>query len=108
MNLTIYHLNKNRKLPGGVLTHVNDFTITRMGVFIEKILDGVSRLMTVSQVDKDRFKYMGQDIEAFENNIEISMLEYEDSLEDVVDIRKAQERYDPLSDTEKNLYQKMT
>ena len=70
------------------MTHVDDFTLVRTEEFVEKILVSVLGQMTVSKVERDKLRSTGFDVEALTNNIEISMQECINSLENVEDIRK--------------------
>ena len=72
------------------MTHVDDFTLVRTEEFLEKILVSVLGQMTVSKVERDKLRSTGFDVEALTNNIEISMQECINSLENVEDIRKTQ------------------
>ena len=55
---------------------------------MEKILVGVTCQMTVSKVERNKFRYTGLDAEALGNSIKISMQQYVNTLEIVEDIRK--------------------
>merc|ERR1712055_1227723 len=103
-----YYLHRDGKLHGAVLTHVDYFTLAGTEEFLRMVLDGVSGRMVVSKVEKDKFRYTGLDIRALEDGVEISMKDYVDSLEDVGEIRKADNRNDPLSAMELKEYRKMT
>ena len=70
------------------MTHVGDFTLVRTEEFVEKILVSVLGQMTVSKVERDKLRSTGFDVEALTNNIEISMQECINSLENVEYIRK--------------------
>ena len=70
------------------MTHMDDFTLVRTEEFVEKILVSVLGQMTVSKVERDKLRSTGFDVEALTNNIEISMQECINSLENVEDIRK--------------------
>ena len=63
-------------------------------IFMEKILDGLFNLMTVSKVEWDKFRYTGLNVEALNDSIEVSMQEYVISLKDVEYIRKTETLYD--------------
>ena len=56
-----YYLHKHVELQGVALTHVNDLILTENEDFIEKISDGIAHILTVSKVDKDKFRFTGWD-----------------------------------------------
>ena len=56
------------------------------------ILKSVLEQMMISKVDIDKFRYVGLGVEATKKGIKISMQDYINSLEDVVDIRKTDTR----------------
>ena len=56
--------------------------------------------LTVSQIEKDVFHFTGLDIKVVEDGIEISMDDYTDSLKDIREIRKTEDRYEVLSELE--------
>ena len=51
---------------------------------------------------------MGLDIKSVETGIEISMEDYSKSLKDILEIRKTDDRMEPLTKLEMKLYRKMT
>ena len=54
-----HYENKNGKLMGLNLSHVNDFTIAGEDEFVERIVKGIERKFTVSKVEKDEFRFIG-------------------------------------------------
>ena len=91
-----------------VLTHFNDFTVTRTRKIMEKILDDVFEQMTVWKGETYTFKDTCIDIKALKDRNEISIQDYVDRHENIVDIRKAKSRHNLLLDTEIKLYGKIT
>ena len=65
---------------------MDDFSLAGTGEFLKMVLDGVSEKMTVSKVERDKFRFTGLDVHGMKEGIEISMDDYVDSLEDVKDI----------------------
>ena len=55
---------------------------------IEKISKGIADALTVSKVEKDKFRFMGWDIE-YEDVIKVLMINYAQSWKDITEIRKA-------------------
>ena len=62
----------------------------------------------VSKVEEDTFRYTGLYVKIVKDGIEISMEEYSKSLKDKGDIRKTDNRNEPLTKLEMKLYWKMT
>ena len=50
---------------------------------------GISDSLTVSKVERDRFRFTGWDIERFEDQVKVSIKDYANSLKDITEIRKA-------------------
>ena len=92
---------------GAVITHVDDFTLAGTEDFIKEVLETISRELTVSKIERDRFRYTGIDVSAVEDGIEIQMEDYVDSLEEVKEIQKADKDED-LTKVELKEYRKMT
>ena len=64
--------------------------------------------LTISKVEEDKFRYTGLDVNVISDGIEISMEEYAKSLQNITEIRKVEDRNEPLNKEEMKLYQKMT
>ena len=71
--LHFYSKNKEGRLRGAVLSHVDDYTITGEEEFVERIVSGISDRFTVSKVEKDKFRFTGLDVEAEKGKVEIPM-----------------------------------
>ena len=52
-------------------------------VFINEVLETVSRELTVSKIERDNFRYTGIDVKTVNDGIEVEMKDYVDSLEEV-------------------------
>ena len=102
-----YFLHENGRLQGAVLTHVDDFSLAGTSEFVDKVIRQVEQQLTVSKVEKDKFRFTGLDISAVEDGIEIAMADYVKSMEDVKDIRKA-DRDEELASLEMKEYRKIT
>ena len=74
---------------GAVITHVHDFTLAGTENFIKEVLETVGKELTVSKIERDKFRYTGIYIFAINDRIEIEMEDYVDSLEEIKEIRKA-------------------
>ena len=61
-----YYLQEDGDFKGGVITHVDDFTIARTTGFIRDILKTVKEELTIFKVEHDNFRYTGKDISAEE------------------------------------------
>ena len=92
---------------GAFITYVNDFTLAGTEEFIKEVLETVGRELTVSQIERDKFRYTGIDVSAVEDGLEIEMEDYVESLEEVKEIRKA-DRDEDLTKAELKVYRKMT
>ena len=103
-----YYLHRDGDLIGGVITHVDDFTIAGTDDFIKEILKAIEDELTISKVEKDNFRYTGQDISTAEDgSIVIKMQDYVDSLEDIKEICQT-DKGEPLTKTEMKKYRKVT
>ena len=78
-----YYLHRNGDLMGAVITHVDDFTLAGTKEFIKEVLEAVERELTVSKIEKDKFRYTGIDVSTVGDGIEIEMEDYVESLEEV-------------------------
>ena len=92
---------------GVVITHVDDFTLAGTEQFIDKVLEVINKELTVSKVEKDSFRYTRMDLCAVDDGIEISMEDYVDSLEEIKEIRNADQE-DDLTRLELKQYRKIT
>ena len=54
-----YYLHRNGELIGTVITHVDDFTLAGTNVFVDEVIDTVSRDLTVSKKEKENFRSTG-------------------------------------------------
>ena len=68
----------------------------------------VQEELTVSKIEEDVFHFTGLDNKSVETGIEISMEDYSKSLKDILEIRKTDDRMEPLTKLEMKLYRKMT
>ena len=75
-----YYLHRDGELLGAVITHVDDFTLAGTENFIKEVLETISRELTVSKIEKEKFRYTGIDVSAVDNGIEVQMEDYVDSL----------------------------
>ena len=103
-----YYLNIEGRLHSGVITHVDDFNLAGTPDFIKDVISVVEKEVTVSKVKENIFRFTGLDVKAVETGIEISMEDYSNSLKDVTQIRKMDDRSEPLTKIEMKLYRKMT
>ena len=102
-----YNLHRNGELMGAVITHVDDFILAGTEDFIKEVLETISRELTVSKIEKDKFRYTGIDVSVVEDGIEVEMEDYVDSLEEIKEIQKA-DRDEDLTKAELKEYRKMT
>ena len=71
-----YYLHRDGILKGGIIMHVDNFTIAGTSDFIKDVLDMVETELTISKVKKDNFHFTGLDIFTVEDGIEIEMADY--------------------------------
>ena len=64
-------MNEQGKLQGAVLTHIDDFTIAGNDNFIEKVKKVISDTLTISKMEKDKFRFTSWDIEKYEDQIKV-------------------------------------
>ncbi|XP_068214069.1 uncharacterized protein [Palaemon carinicauda] len=88
-----------------VITHVDDFSIAGTKEFVNELTEKVQSVLTVSKVEKDSFRLTGIDIQMTRDEIVISMENYDNSIKDIQDIRKAKPD-DPLTKQENKVYRK--
>ena len=100
-----YYLHQDGELMGGVITHINNFTLTGTEDLIKEVLKTISRELTISKIERDNFRYTGTDILMVKDGIEIEMDDYVNGLKDIKEIRKV-ERDEDLTKNEIKEYQK--
>merc|ERR1712112_631426 len=103
----VYYEHKDGELKGLILSHVDDFTIAGRPEFVDRIVTGIKGKFTVSKVEKDNFRFIGLDVKTKNNQIEISMEDYADSITEIEEIRKAG-REERLTKVELKEYRKYT
>ena len=103
-----YYSNVEGSLQGAILTHVDDFYIAGTPDFVKRVIDHIGRELTVSKIEEDCFRFTGLDIKKVDNGIKVSMEDYTNSLEDIKEIRKVEDRNEPLTKLEMKEYRKMT
>ena len=81
-----YYRNIDGDFHGAVLTHVDDFELTGTNDFVEEIIKVVEKELTISKVEEDKFRYIGLDVNAVSDGIDIFMEEYAKSLQNLTEI----------------------
>jgi hypothetical protein len=79
-----------------ILTHVDNFNVAGTCKFVDSVIEVLNTELKVSKVEKNKFRFMGVDIEKTANGIEISMEDYAKSMEKIEEIRIAKPD-DPLT-----------
>ena len=102
-----YYENKNGKLLGAVLSHVDDFIVAGKDEFVDRIVKGVSSEFTVSKTEKDEFRFTGLDVKTKGKEIEVSMEENARLVELIEEIRRA-DKEEKLTQVELKEYRKYT
>ena len=103
----VYYQHKNGKLIGMILSHVDDFTITGTSEFVNRIVEGLKKIFTISKIEENNFRFTGLDVKTNDEQIEISMEDYADSINEIKEIRKAN-RTEKLTKAELKEYRKYT
>ena len=81
-----YYRHKDGQLEGMILSHVDDFNMAGTKKFLEDIRTMLKTELSVSKVEKNKFRFTGVDIEKTEEGITISMEDYANSLEFIKEI----------------------
>ena len=84
-----YYRQKDGQLEGMILSHVDDFNMAGKEKFLDEIRSMLKTELSVSKVEKNKFRFTGVDIEKTEEGITISMDDYANSLEFITEIRTA-------------------
>ena len=66
-------------------------------------IEDISQVLNVSKVKRDEFRFIGRDIEKYQDQIKVLMQDYSYCLEEILDIRKAN-RKEKLSSSEMKIY----
>merc|ERR1711867_97680 len=103
----VYYQHINGNLIGMLLSHVDDFTITGTNKFVNRIVEGLKKIFTISKIEENNFRFRGLDVKTTEEGIEISMEDYANSIKEIQDIRKASGT-EPLTKAELKEYRKYT
>ena len=103
----VYYQHKNGKLIGMILSHVDDFTIAGTKAFVDRIIKGIKKKFTVSKIEENNFRFTGLDVKTNDEQIEISMEDYADSINEIKEIRNAS-RTEKLTKAELKEYRKYT
>ena len=54
-----YHMHEEGECQCSVLTHVDDFVVAGKENFVEKIRLGIAEVLTVTKVERDKFRFTG-------------------------------------------------
>ena len=90
-----------------ILSHVDDFTIAGTKAFVDRIIKGIKEKFTVSKIEENNFRFTGLDVKTNDEQIEISMEDYADSINEIKEIRKASST-EKLTKAELKEYRKYT
>ena len=99
-NEAFYFRNIDGQLLGAVITHVDDFNMANTDEFLEEVISLVEKELNVSTIEKDVIRFTGLDIKVVDDGIEVSMDDYADSLKDIKEIRKTEDRNELLTKLE--------
>ena len=59
-----------------VLIQVDDFLIVGTDKFLERILTGISETLTLSKIERDKFRFTELNIEKYGDQIKVTMDDY--------------------------------
>ena len=90
-----------------ILSHRDDFTIAGTQQFVNRIVKGIKKKFTISKIEENNFRFTGLDVKTNDEQIEISMEDYADSINEIKEIRKAG-RTEKLTKAELKEYRKYT
>ena len=102
-----YYRHKDDQLEGMILSHVDDFNMAGNEKFLSEIREMLKTELSVSKIERNKFRFTGVDIERTNDGITISMEEYAHSLEMIEEIRAAPVD-ELLTKIENKLYRKYT
>ena len=57
----------------------------------------VGQELTISKIEEESFRFTGHDVKVVDDGIEVSMEDYTNSLQDFKNIRKVENRDEPLT-----------
>ena len=66
-----YKLSKEGNLEGMVSTHVDDFDVAGRKKFVEMLTKEISKVLEVSIVESDCFRFSGIDVKKVKGRVEI-------------------------------------
>ena len=103
-----YYLHEDGKLIEAVLTHVDGLIVAGNAVFNEMIRKKIAMVLTVSKIERDKFRFTVWDIEkCADGRIRVSMNYHAKSMEEVKSIIKG-ERTKKLNCAEMMEYRRFT
>jgi len=100
-----FYKNDDEKLLGMIMCHVDDFNLSGTKEFLEEMIGNIKRILTVSKVERQKFRFTGVDVEKTESGIVVSMEDYAESVEEIEDFRKTKND-EKLTGIEQKLYRK--
>ena len=100
-----FYLNKNGNLLAMISSHVDDFKIAANEKFGLEIIENIKKELTVSKVEKDKFRFTGVDFKRTPDSIVMSMEDYAASLTKIDHFREAPKE-EGLSKVEHKLFRK--
>ena len=100
-----YFKNVDGKLHGMVITHVDDFQIAGTDEFVDCLLLNLNSTLTVSKVERGKFRFTGIDVMKVADGIELSMEDYASSIDEIREIRR-EKKDTPLTKPELKLFRK--
>ena len=89
-----------------MLTHVEDFSLGGTDSFIDRVMNGIQKVLTVSKVERDSFCFTGIDVSSKKDSIEISMEAYSKSIVTIENIRENVKKSERLTKVELKLFRK--
>ena len=101
----LFYIHQSSHLVAMISCHVDNFKIVSSEEYSPKIIDTISKSLTISKIDKDSFRFTGVDFTRTNDSITISMEDYTNS-QTKIDHFRTGPKEDPLTKIEHKLYRK--
>ena len=100
-----FYLRQDGELIAMISCHVDDFKIAASEDFGQKIIDAIALHLTISKIEKNKFRFTGVDFHRTDESITISMEAYAHSIEKIEQFR-ACKKEEELTKTEHKMFRK--
>ena len=100
-----FYFKYENGLRGMVITHVDDFQLAGDESFVTSLVEQLRTNLTVSKIEKGRYRFTGVDVRKTDSGIQLSMEDYANSFESVGELRKVK-KSEELTKLEMRKYRK--